>query len=191
VYGRIDPDQNPVRETVPLRPMSAYGRTKAVAEGLALERHRRGRADLVVVRPFNLIGPGLPLGLAPSDFLAEIRRVQRGEGEPVIRVGNLEPRRDFVDVRDAVRAYVGLAESDDAYGQAFNVGSGRPTRIRDLLERMIALSGVQVRVEIDPSRVRSEDLPEIVADTRELRRMVGWYPVISLDDSLRAMIQES
>jgi GDP-4-dehydro-6-deoxy-D-mannose reductase len=191
VYGRIGAEETPVRETAALRPVGPYGLSKAIAEKYALERHQNGRADVIIVRPFNLIGPGLRPGLAPSDFLAEIKRVKRGEGEPVIRAGNLEPRRDFVDVRDAVRAYVLLAENPDAYGQTFNVGSGRPTAIGELLERMITLSGVNVRVETDPSRWRDIDVPEMVADISALRRVAGWFPRVSLDQSLTDMIEET
>ena len=191
VYGRIDPHESPVLETMMLRPMGPYGVSKAVAEAYAMERHQGGLAEVVIARPFNLIGPGLPLGLAPSDFLAEIKRVRRGDGEPVIRVGNLDPRRDFVDVRDAVRAYVLLAENPDTYGRAFNVGSGHPTAIKKLLERMIALSGVDVRVETDPSRLRDVDVPEMVANLSGIKRVAGWFPRISLDQSLTDLIEET
>ncbi|HYV50930.1 MAG TPA: NAD-dependent epimerase/dehydratase family protein, partial [Dongiaceae bacterium] len=90
VYGRIRPEETPVKESTPTRPAGPYGESKAKAEQVARDAHSQGLARVMIVRPFNLIGPGLPLGLAPSDFLADIKRVQRGEGEPVIRVGNLE-----------------------------------------------------------------------------------------------------
>jgi GDP-4-dehydro-6-deoxy-D-mannose reductase len=189
VYGRIRPEENPVGEGTPLRPIGPYGESKAAAELLVRDHHRQGVARAVIVRPFNLIGPGLPSGLAPSDFAAEIGRIRRGEGEPVVRTGTLTPRRDFVDVRDAVRAYVLLAETPNAYGQAFNVGSGRPTAIRDLLDRMMALAGVTARVATDPSLVRPVEVEEMVADVRALKKVVRWHPDIALDQSLRDMLQ--
>jgi GDP-4-dehydro-6-deoxy-D-mannose reductase len=187
VYGRIRPEENPVRETTPLRPASPYGESKAAAEELALGHHRAGRVPVVIVRPFNLIGPGLPRGLAPADFVAEAARVRRGEGEPVARVGALTPRRDFVDVRDAVRAYTLLAEHPEARGRAFNVGTGHPVAIGDLLEAILSAAGVTARVETDPARLRSDDVEEMVADTGALRDLTGWRPEIPLADSLREM----
>ena len=190
VYGRIRPEETPVVEGTPFRPATPYGESKAAAELLARDFHRQGVARVVTVRPFNLVGPGLPGGLAASDFVAEALRVNRGEGEAVVRVGSLEPRRDFVDVRDAVRAYALLAEEPDAYGNAYNVGSGAGVAVGDLLERIMRLAGVSARVEIDPGRLRATELPELVADVSALRARTGWKPEIPLEQSLHDMIEE-
>lgn len=191
VYGRIRPEETPVNERTPLRPMTPYGESKAAAELLARDYHRQGVARVVTVRPFNLVGPGLPRGLAPADFASEVLRVKRGEGEPVVRVGSLAPRRDFVDVRDAVRAYALLADDPDAYGQAYNVGSGAGIAVGDLLDRIMRLAGVTARIETDPGRVRSVDLPEVVADVSALQTRIDWRPEIRLDMSLRDMIESA
>ena len=189
VYGRILPEENPVTEGTPLRPAGPYGDSKARAEQVARDAHAQGLARVVILRPFNLVGPGLPRGLAPSDFAAEVRRVKRGEGEPVVRVGALTPTRDFLDVRDAARAYAGLAEHPDASGNVFNVGSGRATSIGELLERLLRLAGVTAGVETDPARLRAVEVPDMVADVSVLKRWLPWQPEVPLDQSLRELLE--
>jgi GDP-4-dehydro-6-deoxy-D-mannose reductase len=184
VYGRVLPKETPVKEDTPLRPIGAYGESKARAEQVARDAHAQGLARVAILRPFNLLGPGLPRGLAPSDFAAEIRRVKRGDGEPRVRVGALTPTRDFLDVRDAARAYVLVAEHPDAYGKVFNVGSGRATSLGELLERLLRLAKVTADVETDPARRRTVDIPAMVADVSALKRLVSWQPEIALDQSL-------
>ena len=189
VYGRIRPEETPVNESTPLRPAGPYGESKAKAEQVARDAHNQGLARVVIVRPFNLVGPGLPRGLAPSDFAAEVLRVKRGEGDAVVRVGALTPTRDFVDVRDAARAYLLAAEHPDAYGKVWNVGRGEGTSIRDLLERLLRLAGVTASVQTDTDRLRAVDVPEMVADVRALTRLVSWRPEITLDQSLVDLLQ--
>jgi GDP-4-dehydro-6-deoxy-D-mannose reductase len=189
VYGRIRPDETPVNESTPLRPAGPYGESKAKAEQVARDAHNQGLARVVIVRPFNLVGPGLPQGLAPSDFAAQVLRVKRGDGDAVVRVGALTPIRDFVDVRDAARAYLLVAEHPDAYGKVWNVGRGEGTSIGDLLERLLRLAGVTPSVETDTARLRAVDVPEMVADVGALTRLVSWRPEIALDQSLVDLLQ--
>jgi len=189
VYGAIRPEENPVLETTLLRPAGPYGESKARAEQVARDAHHQGLARVVILRPFNLVGPGLARGLAPADFAAEVLRVKRGEGEPVVRVGELTPVRDFVDVRDAARGYLLVAEHPDAYGKVFNVGSGQGTTIGDVLERLVRLAKVAAKVETDPARLRRVDVPEMVADVSALKRLVSWQPEIELDQSLRDLLE--
>ena len=110
---------------------------------------------------------------------------------PVVRVGDLSPRRDFVDVRDAVRAYGLLAARPEAEGRVFNVGTGRPTVIGDLLAAILAAAGVEAKVETDPARLRPVDVPEMVANAEAIRALVGWEPRIPLADSVREMVAPS
>ena len=188
VYGRILPEENPVKEGTPLRPVGPYGESKARAEQVARDAHAQGMARVVILRPFNLVGPGLPRGLAPSDFAAEVLRVKRGEGDPVVKVGTLTPTRDFLDVRDAVRAYNSVTLNPDAYGKVFNVGSGRATAIGDLLARLLNLADVTGNVETDPARTRGVEVPDMVADVSALKRLVKWEPEITLDRSLKDLL---
>lgn len=188
VYGLSRPDESPVIETTPLRPVSPYGASKAAMEMAALSLHRQGRLPVTVARPFNLVGPGLTPGLAPSDFAAQVRAIRNGGAGQVLRVGNLAPRRDFVDVRDAVRAYMALAAEPGCRGGVYNVGTGRAVTIRALLDGLIAAAGITVRVEPDPARVRAVDVEEQVADLTAIRRALGWEPSVPLADSLRDMV---
>jgi GDP-4-dehydro-6-deoxy-D-mannose reductase len=187
VYGQTRPGESPVREETPLRPVTAYGASKAAAEISALSFHRRGLLPVIVARPFNLVGPGLPAGLAPADFMAQALRIREGAAPPEIRAGNLAPRRDYVDARDAARAYLELAASDEAPGSAFNVASGRAVAIADLLQMILDAAGVAARVTTDPDRLRPVDVLEQVGDASAIRRLAGWAPEIPLEDSLRDM----
>jgi GDP-4-dehydro-6-deoxy-D-mannose reductase len=175
-----------VHEDTPLRPTTAYGASKAAAELFALALHRRGLVRVAVARPFNLVGPGLRTGFAPSDFMAQALAIRAG-GPPEIRVGDLEPRRDFVDARDAARAYAALAAADGAWGAAWNVASGRPVAIGDLLERALRAAGAEARVVPDPARLGRVEVMDQVGDPARLERLTGWRPAIGLDASLQDM----
>ncbi len=186
VYGLTRPEESPVREDTPLRPVTAYGASKAAAELHALAMHRRGIVRVAVARPFNLVGPGLRAGFAPSDFMAQALAIRAG-APPEIRVGDLEPRRDFVDVRDAVHAYLALAGAETAWGEAWNVASGRPVAIRDLLERVLRAAGAEARIVTDPARTGRVEVMDQVGDPTRLERLTGWRPGLGLDESLRDM----
>ena len=187
VYGLTAPEESPVGERTPLRPLTPYGASKAAAELFALTLHRRGELNVAVARPFNLIGPGLRPGLAPSDFMAQALAIRAGRAAPEIRVGNLEPRRDFVDVRDAVRAYAAIVAQAGCFGEAWNVASGRPVSIRALLEAILAASGVQASIHEDAARLRPIEVMEQVGDVSALARATGWSATVPLEQSLRDM----
>jgi GDP-4-dehydro-6-deoxy-D-mannose reductase len=188
VYGLTAPEESPVRESTPLRPLTAYGASKAAAEIFALTLHRRGLLRVAVARPFNLVGPGLRPGLAPSDFMAQASAIRAGRAAPEIRVGSLEPRRDFVDVRDAALAYVAIAVTRSCAGQAWNVASGHPVGISDLLTAILRVTGVEARVVQDPARLRAVEVPEQVGDASALTIATGWSPRVTLEESLRDMV---
>lgn len=189
VYGLTRPEESPVREDTPLRPATAYGASKAAAELFALALHRRGRLRVAVARPFNLVGPGLRAGFAPSDFMTQALAIRAG-APPEIRVGALEPRRDFVDARDAARAYAALAGAEGAWGAAWNVASGRPVAIGDLLERVLRAAGARARVVPDPARLGRVEVMDQVGDPARLEQLTGWRADTALDVSLRDMAAE-
>lgn len=191
VYGLTRPEETPVHERTPLRPVTAYGASKAAAEMAALSMHRLGRLRVKVARPFNLVGPGLRPGFAPSDFMEQALAIRGGRTPAEIRVGNLEPRRDFVDVRDAARAYRALLESEAGWGEAFNVATGVPVAVRDLLAGVLKAAGTQARVIEDDLKRRAVDVPEQVGDAGALRALTGWSPEVALETSLRDMAEAS
>jgi GDP-4-dehydro-6-deoxy-D-mannose reductase len=179
VYGIVPEERQPIREEEGPDPRSPYALTKAAAERLAFAR------GAVVVRSFNLVGPGQSPMFALPTFalqLADIRRGCPGGQEPVLRVGNLSARRDFAHVEDGVTALRLLAEKGEP-GQAYNLATGRAVSIGEALERLMAVSGVHARIETDPDRVRPVDIPVLAGDATRLRAL-GWEPRRTLDDAL-------
>jgi len=179
VYGLVPDEEQPIAESRVVDPRTPYALTKAAAERLALLR------GAVVARSFNLVGPGQSPKFALPTFaeqLAGFRRDARGEREPALRVGNLSARRDFVHVDDGAEAFRLLAEKGER-GGTYNIASGRACSIGDALERLMAISGVDARIEPDPERMRPVDLPLLLGDASPLRAL-GWQPRRTLDDAL-------
>jgi GDP-4-dehydro-6-deoxy-D-mannose reductase len=188
-YGPIRPEDVPVDEDTPLRPASPYGVSKVAQDMLALQYHQSHQLDVVRVRPFNHIGPRQSERFVASSFAAQIARIEQGQQPPVLRVGNLSARRDFTDVRDMVRAYVLAVETGEA-GQVYNIGSGTPVAIQDLLDRLLAASSAMVEVQTDPARMRPVDIPTVACDARSFRERTGWQPQIDLDQTLRDILDD-
>lgn len=184
VYGAGG--SSPLPETAPLRPVGPYGATKAEAEALVRDFSGREGLDSIIARPFNLVGPGLRRGTAPADFAQRLREIQEGRAFASLRVGSLDTVRDFVDVRDAVRAYLALASSDVSDGSTFNVATGVGVSIGFLLTKMIERAGVSVEIESQngvPSGVAVQ-----FGDASALREVTGWAPSFTLERSLAAML---
>lgn len=181
VYGKVSPDELPVTEDRALRPATPYALTKAAAERLAV-RHRA-----VVVRSFNLVGPGQDARFALPSFAEQLRNIQTGDAAPVLKVGNLSAARDFVHVDDAADAYRLLAERGEA-GRCYNLASGRAVVLRDALDRLIATAGVDVAIVQDPDRLRPSDVPVMAGDASALRAL-GWEPNRGFDQAIRDLWQ--
>jgi GDP-4-dehydro-6-deoxy-D-mannose reductase len=186
-YGRVQPDELPVKETNPLRPTSPYAVSKVAQDMLGLQYHLSHRVFTVRVRPFNHIGPRQRLGFVAPDFARQIAEAEAGLREPVVQVGNLEPQRDFSDVRDVVRGYHLLITRGEA-GEVYNLGSERARSIRELLETLIAMSRVPVTIRQDPERLRPAEVPVMVGDCARIREQIGWRPRISFEQSLRDVL---
>jgi GDP-4-dehydro-6-deoxy-D-mannose reductase len=187
-YGRIQPEQLPVDEQTPCEPVTTYGLTKHLATQIALYYHRTHNICTMVLRPFQLIGRGVNTTLAPGSFAKQLRETV-DKGSNIIAVGNLDSYRDFLDVRDAVAAIWALCQNPAA-GEIYNLCSGKPTKIADLLQAMIGLRGTDVRIEVDPSRLRGRaEVPEVYGSYQKLRKQCGWKPKISLLESLQTMIE--
>lgn len=176
VYGPVPEDEQPIGEDRPVDPRSPYALTKAAAERLALQR------GAVVARSFNLVGPGQAAQFAMPSFAAQLLAIAKGECEPVLRVGNLSARRDFVHVDDGAAAFRVLAERGHP-GHVYNIAGGRAFSIAEALERLMAVSGVRAEVRQEADRMRPVDLPLLLGDAHRLRRL-GWEPRRSLDDAL-------
>jgi len=183
-YGLVQPEDLPIDEETPLRPMNPYAVSKIAQDYLGYQYHISHGLDIVRVRPFNHIGPRQGLGFVVADFCQQIAVIEAGLQEPVLRVGNLSAQRDFSDVRDVVRAYH-LALTQGQSGQVYNIGSSRAYAIQEILDRLLSQSRVPVRVEPDPQRMRPSDVPVMVCDNNKLRAHTGWEPSYTLDHSLR------
>lgn len=176
----------PVSEEVVCQPETDYGRSKLEATRLALAEPTEGPLQIVVARPFNLIGAGLAPGLSLGSFAGQVVAAARGEAD-AIRCGRLDTRRDYIDVRDAVEAFVRLAQQGRA-GQIYNVAAGRSYSIGELLERMVLAAGVSVPIVVDLARVRSQDVMDIYGDIRKIRRETGWQPSVVIEQSLADLL---
>ncbi len=183
VYGTVPEGEQPIHEERPLEPRSPYALTKAVAETATRA------AGGIVVRCFNLLGAGQAANFALPSFANQLAAIARGEAEPVLRVGNLAARRDFVDVRDAVDGFRLLLERGQA-GAVYNLASGKARSIAEMLDALVAVAGVEVRCEVDPERLRPVDVPLLRGDAGRLRGL-GWESIRSLEDSLGELWREA
>lgn len=189
VYGRVEPEEVPVREEQALAPNNPYAASKAAAE-MALRGYRalHDAPEWVILRSFNHTGPGQSRPFVCSDFAAQVAAIAAGEREPVIRVGNLAAIRDFSDVRDVVRAYRLAALRGSPYS-IYNVASGVGRSIRSVLDDLLAMVDVEIRIEVDPRRMRPSDMPMITGDATALRNATGWQPEIPWEATLRDLLQ--
>ena len=185
VYG--PPRTLPMDEQHPINPTNPYAISKAAADLYCGYLHAAGLLDVVRVRPFNHSGPGQSDAFVLSSFAHQIARIEAGKEPPVLRVGNLEARRDFSHVSDVVRAYEALALEGQS-GEVYNVCSGCAVSIRDALEGLLNVAGASIRVEHDPARMRPVDIPEMWGTHAKLSARTGWTPRISFDALLCDLI---
>ena len=186
VYGAVPPDRQPIGEDQPMRPVTPYGASKAAAEMLAVQYASSASMEVVIARSFNHIGPGQDERFVLPSLARQLARIAAGSEEPVLRVGNLDVRRDFLDVRDVVPAYVTLMEHG-ASGETYNVASGESISLEQLVSRLVELSGTNARVVVDADRVRNVDIPMLVGDPSRLRSL-GWSASFRLDDTLQDLL---
>ena len=177
------PSDTPIKEEGTLAPGNPYALSKLAQEQLAMRAFADDGLDIVMVRSFNHTGPRQPPAFVAPSMARQIALIEKGDAEPVIRVGNLDARRDFTDVRDVVRAYVSLATLGKS-GEIYNVGSGVGRSIQSLLDALKSRARVEVRVEVDPERFRPTETSALVADTTRLRDRTGWQPQISFESML-------
>ena len=189
VYGPREPSAYPLRENLDLRPSTPYGASKAAAEAILLAEGRSFGLDVVIARAFNHIGPGQDERFLVASLAAQLARIAAGAA-PQLLVGNLQSARDFLDVRDVVKAYVALARHGES-GEVYNVCSGSAVAVRDILRELIAMARVPVEVREDPARMRSTDVPLSVGSSEKLRAQTGWAPQIPLIRSLHDVYDAS
>ena len=182
-YGHISSENIPVSEGTLPRPGNIYAATKVCQNMIGSIYAQAYHMDVMLVRAFNHIGPEQAPAFVVSDFCKQVAEIEKGNSEPVIRVGNLSAKRDFTDVRDVVRAY-GLLIQHGQAGETYNIGSGHAIAIQELLDRILQLSNSNITVETDVNKLRPVDVPIIEADISKLQACISWKPEIPLDQTL-------
>ncbi|MGB8030174.1 MAG: GDP-mannose 4,6-dehydratase [Terracidiphilus sp.] len=185
-YGHVPASAIPVTENQPLHPLHPYGISKVCLDLLAREYFLDYGIPAVNLRLFNTTGPG-KTNDAPSDFVRQLVRIKKGKQAPIIEVGNLKPRRAFLDVRDTVRSFY-LAALKGKRGESYNVCATSTRPVATMLHTAIRLAGVKVEIKPVPSLMRPSDEKIIFGDTRKFRRDTGWEPKQSLEQTLSSML---
>jgi GDP-4-dehydro-6-deoxy-D-mannose reductase len=188
VYGAVtDPSLMPLDELTPTAPLTPYAASKLAAEALVGQAFRGHGQEVIVVRPFNHIGPGQTPNFAVPALAKRIVDADR-QGDSSIAVGNLAARRDFTDVRDVVKAYRLLIESGTP-GEVYNVCSGHDVAIEEIATTLLRLAGTSLAFKTDPALTRPVEVPVLRGDPTRLQRATGWKPEIPLDQTLADVLE--
>ena len=189
VYGAVDESQLPVKEELLPAPRNPYAVSKLAAEQLCLQWHRSNRLDVVVARPFNHVGPGQDSAFVVPALAAQVVAIAQGRAAPVISAGDIDVTRDFTDVRDIVSGYASLLGAG-APGRVYQLCSGVERSVRGILQQLLALKGVDARIEQDPSKFRPAEQRRMVADNNRVSRDTGWLPAVQWETTLQDIIEE-
>ena len=177
------PHTEPIAEDDDIAPANPYGVSKLAQELTAAA----SGLPVLLARPFNHAGPRQSPAYASSAFAQQIAQIESGRREPVLRVGNLDARRDLTDVRDTVRAYLALADSGVPL-RPYNVCSGRAHSMREILDLLLSMARVRVAIEVDPARMRPADTPIVLGSHARLTADTGWRPEIPLEQTLSDLL---
>ena len=188
-YGVVPPEKMPIPETHPVNPASPYALAKAIQNHYGVMYYALYGVDTVMTRSFNHTGPGQRDDFVLANFARQVAEIKLRRREPVMEVGDLEIRRDFLDVRDVCDAYVSLLE-DGRSGVTYNVCSGHSHRIRDLLDHLCKLAGVKVAIRVDKERLRPVDMPDLCGDASRIGAHTGWTATLNIEETLQAMLED-
>ena len=188
-YGKVAPDDLPIRETTPLAPLSPYAVSKVGQDYMGYQYWQSYKIRIIRTRAFNHEGPRRGEVFVISNFCKQIAEIERELRKPVVAVGNLEAIRDFTDVRDMVRAYW-LASEKCEPGEVYNIATGTGHTIGDVLQHLLALSSRRdIRMEQDPGRMRPSDVPVLIGDSTKFRTVTGWAPTVPFEKTLRDCLE--
>ena len=187
-YGLVEPDELPIRETNPLRPLSPYAVSKVTQDLMGFQYFKSYGLDIVRARAFHHTGPRRSDNFSTSTFARQIAEIEAGLREPVVVAGDLKPVRDFSDVRDIVRGYWDLLERGTA-GEVYNLCSGVDWTIERMLTFLISQSSVPgIEIRTDAARLRPSDVPVLRGSYEKVERAVGWRPRIPLEQTLTDLL---
>jgi GDP-4-dehydro-6-deoxy-D-mannose reductase len=184
VYRQAD---HPLSETDPIGPASPYALSKLAQEMLGKRANEDDGQTVFLTRSFNHTGPRQDATYAAPGFARQIAMIEAGRMPPTIEVGNLDASRDICDVRDTARAYLAIVAKGRP-GVIYNVCSGRAVKIRSILDRLVAMSRVDVRIHVDPNRYRPNDNPMLVGNPARIQSDTGWSPTVPLDETLADLL---
>ena len=186
-YGLVHPEEAPITEENPLRPLSPYAVPKVAQDMLAYQYFQSYGLKVVRTRAFNHTGPRRGDVFVTSNFAKQIAEIEAGQRPPVIHVGDLNPKRDFTDVRDIVRAYW-LSLEHCSLGEVYNVASGKAYRIKEVLKILLDNSGQDIEVVEDPERLRPSDVPLLLGDNSRFCKATGWVPEIPFEQTAKDLL---
>ena len=186
-YGLVYPDEAPIREDNPLRPLSPYAVSKVAQDTLAIQYFRSYGLRCVVTRGFNHTGPRRGQVFVESTFAKQIAQIEAEFQDPVLHGGDLDSKRDWTDVRDMVRAYW-LATEHCTPGEVYNVGRGSCMRVGDMLDILLGQTTATISVEQDPMRLRPSDVRLLWANVDKFKQATGWEPVIPFEQTMHDLL---
>ena len=186
-YGLVLPDETPIKETNPLRPLSPYGVSKVAQDTMGFQYFQSYGMHIVRTRAFNHTGPRRGDVFATSNFARQIAEVESGNREPVLYTGNLDAVRDFTDVRDTVVSYHAAVEKGKP-GDVYNVATGNGHRIGDMLDMLLGKTKKKIEIRQDPSRMRPSDVELLIGDATKLKEDTGWEPKIPFDQTMSDLL---
>ena len=183
-YGMVHPEDNPIREECPFRPANPYAASKAAQDLYGYQYFVAYGLPILRARPFNHFGPRQTSTFVIANFARQIALIEAEKAEPVLSVGNLQARRDFLPVEDVVAAYLAIAEQGRP-GEAYNIGSGQARSIRAMLDLLLTFARRSIQLREDPARLRPVDVPLLEADTSRLRADTNWRPAVQFESALQ------
>ena len=190
VYGVVPPENLPVDESIVPSPRNPYAASKLCAEILCQQWSRVEAAEIVVVRPFNHVGPGQSDAFVLSSLASQVAAIEAGIVEPIINVGDIDVTRDFSDVRDIASAYITLATSD-MKNDFYVVGSGKERSVRSILETMCSIANIHPQIVVESSRLRKSEQRRMVANPRRIQMDHAWEPTIEFEQTLLDILDEA
>jgi len=185
-YGMVYPEEVPITEDNPLRPLSTYGVSKVAVDRLSYQYYKSWGLKTIVTRGFNHTGPRRGEVFVTSTFAKQIAEIEKGK-EPVMYVGNLEAKRDFTDVRDIVKAYL-LAAEKCVPGEVYNVCSGNAVKISDMLDLLLSMTKKKIKVTQDSLRMRPSDVELLQGDYSKFKKQTGWKPKIPFEKTMEDLL---
>ena len=177
-----------INEDYPFFPINHYASSKASADRVSYDYTKSRGLNIIIVRAFTHTGPRQKLGFFVPDMASQIAQLEHSTHKKEISVGNLEATRDYLDIKDVVRAYKLVIQKDIPSGTALNVCSGKGIQVKQILEMLLSFSKKKITLKIDPSRMRPSDVPVFIGDYSRLHSFTGWEPTVDLRETLQATL---